>query len=529
LDQRMLGHDAPDAHQQRDTSPVQLPALPAATRAGVSPARARGVPGSKASTAAARCPIRSAPNAVPPMQRGHSSGTTTTLKLDPVRGATGGRGSSVGSSSSGGGACDAPPSSARHQQQLLPPKPGKQGKLVNLSRAPGSAPDRSHTHSPRKGGPAAAGLAAAATSPGHLPPGPWPSHLAPPGGGLGPNAAGYGLNPAGMMQGLPAGAGFWPGGYWMAPGSAGMPSPGRGQSNSNCQPGAAWPEGPVSAAAQWPGPHTAGSNTSTAGGGYGSSTALQQQHAAWQRQHEATGSTWQQQQQQMAMWWGANGQMMPPQQPQHPHMQQQQYQHSPPGWPGASVPGHPPEHHPYHAGANASNPMGAPGPYPSTPGYSSSMMGYPQGPCAPLTAPTGLTRPPGSPLLPTLHYQETVMRNRTSSRGSEGPGACADMYRGADGSSGSFGGGGSRWGSAGSGVGSGSTCSSRGQGGGEVHMGGAGGSGWASKVSREAANVWPPRGVERSILTGLKGSGRRGDQGQGGGDIVVYNPHLLLS
>jgi hypothetical protein len=47
-------------------------------------------------------------------------------------------------------------------------------------------------------------------------------------------------------------------------------------------------------------------------------------------------------------------------------------------------------------------------------------------------------------------------------------------------------------------------------------------------VSREAADVWPPRGVEKSILSGVKG-GRGAPGEKGDGDIVVYNAHLLLS
>ena len=142
-----------------------------------------------------------------------------------------------------------------------------------------------------------------------------------------------------------------------------------------------------------------------------------------------------------------------------------------------------------------------------------------QGPYPPPpTAPSGLGPLPGSPLLPTLHYQQTVMRTRTSSSGSQ-PGSSHwhPEQRCLDGSSS---GGSGRWGSAGSG----SSGGSRGP-----QQGGAGeASGWASRVSREAADVWPPRGVERSILSGVKG-GRAAPAEKGDGDIVVYNAHLLLS
>jgi hypothetical protein len=138
-----------------------------------------------------------------------------------------------------------------------------------------------------------------------------------------------------------------------------------------------------------------------------------------------------------------------------------------------------------------------------------------QGMPPPLTAPSIMHQAPGSPLLPTLHYQETVMRNRTSSS-SSGHGY---QGRGCDGSGAGSSGVGSRWSSAGSC----SSCSSRGA---QGNDGGA--AGWAARVSYEAANVWPPRGVEKSILSGIKGGGR-GARGEGDGDIVVYNAHLLLS
>lgn len=151
-----------------------------------------------------------------------------------------------------------------------------------------------------------------------------------------------------------------------------------------------------------------------------------------------------------------------------------------------------------------------------------------QGP--PLTAPSGMREVPGSPLLPTLHYQQTVMRDRTSSRG----GAESDsggegwqvVYAGqAANSAGTASGPGSRWGSAGSGSSNGGSTRPQQEG-----VGGAASS-WGCRVAQEAADVWPARGLERSVLSGIQakgGVGRRQD-GDGPGEIVVYNDHLLLS
>jgi len=135
---------------------------------------------------------------------------------------------------------------------------------------------------------------------------------------------------------------------------------------------------------------------------------------------------------------------------------------------------------------------------------------------------------PGSPLLPTLHYQQTVMRDRTSSRGGAETGSGGEgwqvAYAGQAANSASTASGpGSRWGSAGSG-------SSRGGSARPQQEGVAVASSWGCRVAQEAADVWPARGLERSVLSGIQargGVGRR--DGDGHGDIVVYNAHLLLS
>lgn len=105
----------------------------------------------------------------------------------------------------------------------------------------------------------------------------------------------------------------------------------------------------------------------------------------------------------------------------------------------------------------------------------------------PLSAPTGGQYMPGSPLLPTLHYQQTVMRNRTSHSGD-----------GADGSA----------------DGSISGCSHGGSRPGALAVG---------------TDVWPQRGVERTAKG--KGSAAAGARPAGHGDsgsIHVYKAGLLL-
>jgi hypothetical protein len=103
----------------------------------------------------------------------------------------------------------------------------------------------------------------------------------------------------------------------------------------------------------------------------------------------------------------------------------------------------------------------------------------------PLSAPTGEQYMPGSPLLPTLHYQQTVMRNRTSHSGDTGD-SSAD----------------------------GSTAACNGSRPGAL----AGG-----------ADVWPQRGVERTAKG--KGSAAAGSRPAGqaeSGSIRVYKAGLLL-
>jgi hypothetical protein len=143
-------------------------------------------------------------------------------------------------------------------------------------------------------------------------------------------------------------------------------------------------------------------------------------------------------------------------------------------------------------------------------------FGFPQGPPG-----CHGQQPPGSPLLPTLHYQQTVMRDRTSSsRGSElmqcsqalqpGYGAAlspsrADMAWGSrDG--GSSGSGSVRWGAQ----------QQQQQ---QQHACIAGTGGASGK--RATADVWPPRGL---------GLGSRAERGGDDEGVVVaaHNAHLLL-
>lgn len=281
------------------------------------------------------------------------------------------------------------------------------------------------------------------------------------------------------------------------------------------QLGAAWPEGSVAG--------TAALGQQATGTRFGSTThqsaahpGMHPQHAALlrQQQQQWLGSGWQpgqQGQHGQPMWW--SGQMVPPGFPAaglQPYMQlQAQQQHVACGRGGYA---------PYTAGGVSFQQLGRPG---------SGMVPYqgmqgPYGAAPPLTAPSGLSQqPPGSPLLPTLHYHETVMRHRTSSIGSSGGGGGqlqAYQDRGFDGGSGC----GSRWGSAGSA--GGSHGSGRGQ---QQQQGGDGG--WAHR-GQEPANVWPPRGVGRSLPGGgMKAAGRVPREQQGDGDIVMYNPQLLLS
>jgi hypothetical protein len=103
----------------------------------------------------------------------------------------------------------------------------------------------------------------------------------------------------------------------------------------------------------------------------------------------------------------------------------------------------------------------------------------------PQSAPTGSQYMPGSPLLPTLHYQQTVMRNRTSHSGDSGDG-CGD--------------------------GGAAPCS-------------GGRAGALSGV----ADVWPQRGVERTAKG--KGSAAAGVRPAGqadSGSIRVYKAGLLM-
>jgi hypothetical protein len=300
----------------------------------------------------------------------------------------------------------------------------------------------------------------------------------------------YQMAPAGMFPGGAMG----PQGSWVGPGP--------GMMQYGAQPGAMWPEasGAPGTGAAWQGGPMAGRVSSQVADA-GSNPGMQVQ-GFMQRQYEP-GNAWQQQQRGQPMWWP--GQLQPQfaagQQPYHSHMQLQ-HQHT-----GVLQPGSQGGYPTHFAGAGG----GMMSQQHSRQGSGTSLPYQLQGWCPPLTAPSGMHQAPGSPLLPTLHYQETVMRNRTSSSGS----GHGHQDRGCDGSSGM----GSRWGSAGSGS-SGSSRGAQGDGGGAA--------GWAARVSHEAANVWPPRGVEKSILSGIKG-GRRGARGEGDGDIVVYNAHLLLS
>ena len=259
------------------------------------------------------------------------------------------------------------------------------------------------------------------------------------------------------------------------------------------------------------GPQLAGSAVSPAG-------ALLPPTHAWQLQANA-GDQWQQ-----GRWWQGQMQqpLLHPALMAHPHMPQQyqqQYQH----------------HYQRHGDGSCMSLPGAGGVMyqqaVSTPAASGGLYGQH---APPLTAPTGMGSVPGTPLLPILHYQQTVMRHRTASSTShdagcstgymqqQHPGAQFDAlaYGSSNGGRSNSESAGSRWGSAGSG--SSGSRSARPQA--VEYRGPEGGVG---KVAHDAPNVWPPRGVERSAQGGAQGAGRAG--AGSGGDIVVYNAHLLLS
>jgi hypothetical protein len=104
----------------------------------------------------------------------------------------------------------------------------------------------------------------------------------------------------------------------------------------------------------------------------------------------------------------------------------------------------------------------------------------------PQSAPTAGQYMPGSPLLPTLHYQQTVMRNRTSHSGDGGDSS-------ADGSSAA-------------------ACS-----------------GSRPGVLAGGADVWPQRGVERTAKGKSAAAAGARPAGQAeSGSIRVYKAGLLL-
>jgi hypothetical protein len=468
LDQRM--HTSSSTDQQARDAPPSTAKLPALAAAGGSPGRAKASTVARAAASPARSRTKPAPATAP--TRWQDGTNAAVVKLAAVRGAS--RGGSAGSSSSG---CDVPPASA-HRQQQQPRTAPKQAKLVSMSRT-AAAGARS---TPQRSTAATAASATGSVS--------YAASLQPQWGG-----------PVGVMMPAAAAAGA-------DPRFAGMPMMGHAGSGMGLLPGV--PVGPHGymleyqgqlGGAAWPEGSAAGTAVGSRFGNPPQSAVHPHQAALLrQQQQQGLGSGWQTEQQVQPMWWP--GQMVPPGFPAagQPYMQQQQQLACSRG--GYAQ---------YTAGGMPGQQLGRPG---------SGMLPYQgmQGPycAAPLTAPSGLgQQPPGSPLLPTLHYQETVMRHRTSSSGSSGVGGGgllqAYQERGFDSS-----GCGSRWGSAGS---------SRGQ---QQQQQGDGG--WVSR-GQEPANVWPPRGVGRSLPGGgMKAADRVAREQQGDGDMVrVYNAQLLLS
>jgi hypothetical protein len=135
----------------------------------------------------------------------------------------------------------------------------------------------------------------------------------------------------------------------------------------------------------------------------------------------------------------------------------------------------------------------------------------------PGTGPHGTQQqPPGSPLLPTLHYQQTVMRDRTASRGgmpcaSTVPASAPHAPHGEPAEARAA----TVWGSSSGGAGSSRTSSA---------VAGPPAGVRTQAGARPAADVWPLRRMDSSVG---RGAGRRAGGGDGDDVVVCYAAQLM--